>query len=131
VGGKHLLNQLQSLSIRGFTAGGGIGHEHDAVDPLEHHPQVRPVPLLCRHGIEMEPYVIAVDTADLPGKEIEETQFLVATAHATDVASTFRAETGMDQGHAGPLARTTGAYIDELGIDLPFDVVDDGHDVLL
>ena len=66
------LQVLQALEVLVELSRLAVGHEHDAVRPLEHEAPRGVVVHLARDGVELEPGAEARNLAQVDGQEVEE-----------------------------------------------------------
>jgi hypothetical protein len=122
-----LRHVVERLEVRVEHGGLRVGHEHDAVDALQHQLAGGVVEDLAGHRVELEPHLHPADHADVERQQVEEEGAVGLGLQADHLAARARCCLLVDELEVGGLPTQARTVVHDLGRHLHRGVVQEDH----
>ena len=124
----EVLAQVEKRLLVRFRGGHlAVGHEHDAVDALQHQPPRGVVEHLSRDRVELQAHLHPADDAHVEREQVEEQRAVGLRLEAHHLAARARGGLAVDAPEVRGLPAQTRAVVHDLGRHLHRGVVQEHH----
>ena len=121
------LQLTEGLHVLVEAVGGGVGDEHDAVRPAQHHAARRRVDRLARHRRELEAQVEPAEAARLQRQQVAEDRAVLLRVHGNELAPPPAAGAIVEDLEVRGLPADRGPVVGDLDLDDPLLPVELDH----